>query len=172
MPGPVVIVAYDPEWSRLYKEEKISILAVVGRLVFDIEHIGSTAVPGLAAKPIIDMMAGIQRSSEADELLPILASIEYTKVTPEPDNEEWFYCLGKGPHSTGYHLHLVKYLSKHWNRHLMFRDHLRQHSDVARQYQELKIRMAQEHRSDREAYTQSKSLFIESVLREAGREAP
>jgi GrpB-like predicted nucleotidyltransferase (UPF0157 family) len=102
----------------------------------------------------------------------MLARIGYRDVFPEPDNEEWFYCLGKGPHSPGYHLHLVKHGSEHWNRHLLFRNYLRKHRDVAQQYQELKIRMAQEQGSDREAYTRSKTLFIESVLRQAEKEAP
>jgi len=171
LPGPVVIVPYDPNWPHLFNEEKICVLGVVGRLVLDIEHIGSTAVPGLAAKPIIDMMAGVQGYSEADECLPILAGIGYTSVFREPDNEEWFYCLGKGPHSVGYHLHLVKYRSEHWDRELLFRDYLRKHSDVAQRYQELKIGMAQEHRSDREAYTESKTQFIEFVLRQAEKES-
>jgi GrpB-like predicted nucleotidyltransferase (UPF0157 family) len=168
----VVIVRYDPNWPLLFQEERISILRVAGPTVLDVEHIGSTAVPGLAAKPIVDMMAGVQGSSEADQCLPMLARIGYRDVFPEPDNEEWFYCLGKSPHSPGYHLHLVKHGSEHWNRHLLFRNYLRKHRDVAQQYQELKIRMAQEQGSDREAYTRSKTLFIESVLRQAEKEAP
>ena len=172
MPGPAVIVGYDPSWSLLFKEERISILRVAGRIVLDVEHIGSTAVAGLSAKPIVDMMAGVQGPSEADQCLPMLAHIGYSDVFPEPDNQEWFYCLGKGPHSVGCHLHLVKYGSEHWNRHLLFRDYLRKHSDVAQQYQALKIRLAQEHGIDREAYTRSKTLFIESVLSQAQKEAP
>jgi len=168
LPGPVIVVEYDPRWPVLYEEERKRVVGAAGRRILAVEHIGSTAVPGLAAKPIIDMMAGVHESSEADECLPVLARIGYTHVEPEPGNQEWFYCCGKGPHSIGYHLHLVKYKSSHWNKHLLFRDYLRNHRGVARQYEELKMRLAEEFGSDRETYTQSKSAFIESVIRRTG----
>ena len=164
---PVVIVDYDPRWPVLFEEEKKLILGIARQKILAVEHIGSTAVPGLAAKPIIDMMAGVRGTSEADERLPVLAGIGYDHVTPEPDNQEWFYCLGKGFHSVGYHLHLVKFESNHWNRHLLFRDLLRKRPGVAKQYQELKKRMAEKLGPEREVYTESKTSFIESVIAQA-----
>lgn len=161
---PVIIVEYDSRWPALFEVEKNHILEVAGEKILAVEHIGSTAVPGLAAKPIVDMMAGVQGCSDADECLPLLARIGYNHVMPEPDDQEWFYCLGKGPHSVGYHLHLVKFRSNHWNKHLIFRDYLRKHPDVAMQYREFKERMAQKYESDREAYTESKTPFIESLI--------
>ena len=160
---PVIIVEYDPQWPVLYRKEKIRILETVGPKIFAIEHIGSTAVEGLGAKPIIDMMAGVHGLSDADECPPQLKKIGYIDITPQPDNLEWYYCLGRGPHSPGYHLHLVKFESTHWRKHLLFRDFLQTHPEVAQEYYELKKRLASEYRYDRVGYTNAKTLFTESV---------
>jgi GrpB-like predicted nucleotidyltransferase (UPF0157 family) len=164
MPGPVIIVDYDPDWPILYEKEKQQILEAVGDRTLAIEHIGSTAVPGLGAKPIIDIMAGVQNKADADERLLPLQKIGYTDVTPEPDNSEWFYCLGKAPHSVGYHLHLMKFQSGHWNRHLAFRDYLRSHSDVAKKYFKLKKRLSKKYGINRVGYTNAKTAFIEKIV--------
>lgn len=171
MPRPVSIVDYDPSWPILYEEEKRRILEIAGHKVLRIEHIGSTAVPSLGAKPIVDMMAGVRQRSDADECLPLLERIGYLDVTPEPDNSEWYYCLGKGPHSPGYHLHLVKFMSGHWRRHILFRDFLRTHPEVAQQYYELKERLAIRYGTDRVGYTDAKTSFINSVISRAKEEA-
>jgi GrpB-like predicted nucleotidyltransferase (UPF0157 family) len=164
MPGPVIIVDYDPAWPILYEKEKKQILEAVGKKILAIEHIGSTAVPGLGAKPIIDIMAGVHGQIEADECLTLLEKIGYTDVTPEPDNSEWFYCLGKGRHSVGYHLHLVKFPSNRWNKQLFFRDYLRGHPDVAEKYFKLKKELSEKYRSDRVGYTDAKTAFIEKII--------
>lgn len=172
MPRPVIIVEYDPQWPILYGEEKLRIIEAVGHKVLAIEHIGSTAVLGLGAKPIIDIMAGVRKATDAEECLPLLRDIGYTDVTPEPEEEDWHYCLGKGPHtdaelSATYHLHLVNFMSDHWKKHLLFRDFLRTHPEVAQQYYELKKKLAAKHGSDRNAYTEAKTPFIELVIAQA-----
>lgn len=167
MPRPVVIVDYDPQWPILYEEEKRLILEAVGHKVLAVEHIGSTAVRGLGAKPIIDMMTGVHKPSDADECLPLLQDIGYTSVTPQPEDPDHYYCLGKGPHSVVYHLHLMKFGSYSWEKHLLFRDHLRTHPDVAQQYCEIKKKLAAKHGSDRAAYTEAKTSFIEHVIAQA-----
>jgi GrpB-like predicted nucleotidyltransferase (UPF0157 family) len=78
--GPVIIVNYDPRWSLVYEEKKLCILGVAGSRILDVAHIGSTAVVGLGAKPIVDIMAGVNGSSDADELLPLLREIGYKDV--------------------------------------------------------------------------------------------
>jgi len=163
----VIIVAYDPGWPALYEEEKQRVLEVVGDKVLAIEHIGRTAVPGLGAKPIIDMLVGVEGADDADECVPLLAKIGYADVTPEIGNPEWFYCLGKGPHSVGYHLHLVKYPSEHWERHILFRDYLRGNPEATRRYNELKQGLATKYGSDRQGYTEAKTSFIQSVISQA-----
>jgi len=170
---PVIIVGYDFQWPILYEEEKRRILEAIGHKVLAIEHIGSTAVPGLGGKPIIDMMAGVCQSADAEECLPLLQPLGYDDVKewPQPGNPEWYYVLtrlGKNREKAiAYHLHLVKFMSKHWEKHLLFRDFLRTHPEVAQQYYELKKKLAEKHGSNREAYTEAKTTFIESVVTQA-----
>lgn len=168
MSRPVTIVDYDSRWPILYEEEKRRILEAVGHKASAIEHIGSTAVPGLGGKPIIDMMAGVHQSTEADECVPLLRDLGYRDVTPEPDEPDWHYCLSK-PYQgetaklENFHLHFVKFMSDHWKRHLFFRDFLRTHPDVAKQYYKLKKKLATKYGSNRIGYTEAKTSFIESI---------
>lgn len=163
----VDIVDYDPKWPIWYEEEKQRVLEAIGHKVVAVEHIGSTSVSGLGAKPIIDMMAGVQGPAEADQCIPLLRRIGYTSFTPEPDNPDHYYCCGKGPHSIGYHLHLVRFKSQEWEKHLIFRDYLRIRRSVAQEYYELKKKLARRHDSDRAGYTSAKASFIQSALSQA-----
>jgi len=164
MPGRITVVEYDPEWPRFYEEEKRLILGAIGAYVRSIEHVGSTSVPGLGAKPIIDIIAGLDGAEEADRCLPALAAIGYNDVTPEPTEDDWYYCLGKGPHSPGFHLHLMRHGSGFLMRHILFRDYLRAHPETAAEYYELKLSLVENFADMREVYTESKTRFIENVL--------
>ncbi len=120
MSRPVVIVDYDPRWPVIYEEEKLLILSVDGYRILGVEHIGSTAVVGLGAKPIVDIMVGISGLSEADDLLLLLREIGYKDVTRQLDDSEWYYCLGKIIHGEevwlqNFHLHLIKFRSETWD---------------------------------------------------------
>jgi len=168
MGGPLIVVDYDPQWPILYEEEKDRILGLIGRLVVAIEHIGSTAVPGLGAKPIIDIMVAVHRLADAEECVEPLRSIgyeyvpEYNDVIPE---RRYFH---KGPaEARTHHLHVVELASDFWERHLLFRDFLRTHPEEAEQYYDLKKELAAHYRLDREAYTEAKTAFIESVVDKA-----
>jgi GrpB-like predicted nucleotidyltransferase (UPF0157 family) len=136
----------------------------LGHIILGVEHIGSTAVLGLGSKPIIDMMAGLKGSEDADQCIKLLRKIGYTSFTPEPKDPNHYYCCGKGPHSIGYHLHLIRFKSFEWNKHLFFRDYLRDHHEISDQYYKLKKELAYKYHSNRSDYTKAKSLFIESVL--------
>jgi GrpB-like predicted nucleotidyltransferase (UPF0157 family) len=160
----VVIVNYDPQWPKLFEKERKLIKEALGDKVRAIEHIGSTAVPNLGGKNIVDIMAGVDNIDEANECLSPLERIGYKDVTPQPGNREWYYCLGKGHHSVGYHLHLVKFESEHWKRHIIFRDRLRKNPKIARDYFNLKKQYASKYGTDRLGYTEAKSAFIESVI--------
>jgi len=89
------VVDYHPQWPAIYEEKKERILIRADDKVLGIVHIGSTSVAGLGAKSIIDMMAGVENPVSASELLPLLQLIGYNDVTPEPGDQEWYYCLGK-----------------------------------------------------------------------------
>jgi GrpB-like predicted nucleotidyltransferase (UPF0157 family) len=163
----ITIVEYNPEWPAKYIEEKSRIKQKIGELILSINHIGSTSVCGLGAKPIIDIMAGVDTPETADICQKRLEEIEYFDVTAQPENEEWFYCLGHGNKGLYYHLHLVVHNSDFHLRHIVFRDYLRNHPGLAREYYDLKKRLAEEMGSDRMDYTNAKTSFIEETLRKA-----
>jgi len=167
--GPVARVAdYDPRWPRGFKEEKARILAAIGSWAERVEHVGSTAVPGLAAKPIIDVLVGLRDLEDAKECIPRLVSIgyeyvpEYETVRPE---RRYFR---KGPaEARTHHLHMVETASAFFRNHILFRDYLRAHPAEAGRYEALKRALAEEHEFNRDAYTEGKTEFVESVLRKA-----
>jgi GrpB-like predicted nucleotidyltransferase (UPF0157 family) len=142
----------------------------IGDKVVAIEHIGSTAVPGLGAKPIIDIMVGLRRLSDAEDCIEPLRGIGYEYV-PELEAEiperRYFH---KGPSSVPekhYHLHMVEIHGEFWNIQILFRDYLRTHFDSAREYFKLKEELAAKYRFNREAYTEAKSSFIKSTIAKA-----
>lgn len=117
-------------------------------------------------------MAGVDNLVRANELLPLLRVIGYDDVTPEPGDQEWYYCLSKAyggdkARVQNFHLHLMKFRSVTWERHIIFRDFLRTHSNVAQKYEQLKRKMAAKYGSDREGYTNSKTEFIKFVVNQA-----
>jgi GrpB-like predicted nucleotidyltransferase (UPF0157 family) len=166
MPRPIVIVHYDSDWPKIYEEESELIRGAIGGIILSLEHIGSTSVPGLWAKPIIDIIAGVNDLESADRCKVILYNFGYEDSSPgnQPD---WFYCLGKAPHSPGFHLHLVKEGSSFQMRHILFRDWLRTHHTDAESYKDLKIKLSEKYRDDRVAYTDSKTEYINGIVEKA-----
>ena len=137
----VVIVGYDPAWPAMYEEEKALILGAIGPWVKGIEHVGSTSVPGLAAKPIIDIMVGVWNLDDAAYCIGRLVTVGYD-FKPDDDIPERRY-FNKGPQARHRHLHMTELGGDFWLRHLLFRDYLRAHAETARQYQALKRELAQ-----------------------------
>lgn len=169
MSRSVRIVDYDPRWSMLFEKERRQIEEVIGHNVVRIEHIGSTAVHGLGAKPIIDIMVAVNCLSDAKKCIEPLESIGYEYV-PEFEvsiPERRYSHKGHPPKEQHYHLHMVEPTSDFWRKHLLFRDFLRTHPKVAQEYYELKKRLAVEYGSNREGYTNTKTSFIESVIAKA-----
>ena len=162
--GTVVIVDCDPRWPAMFEEEKVRILATIGPHVVAVEHIGSTAVPGLAAKPIIDILVGIRWLHDARLCIGPLAAIGYEYV-PEYEDElpERRYFRKGPPGGRTHHVHMVEVMSDFWDRHLRFRDYLRAHPEEARRYDALKRKLAAKFGADREAYTNAKAEYVRSV---------
>ena len=169
-PAPIVIAPYDPAWPRRFEHEKSRLLGIFSA-DHVIEHIGSTAVPGLAAKPIIDIMVGVNRLKEAEARIPALEEMGYEYVPDfEVELPERRYFRRPAPPPRTHHLHVVVLGEAFWNRHIHFRDYLRLHPEVAQRYQELKERLATEHALDRGEYTDAKTPFIQSIERAAAGE--
>lgn len=162
---PVIIVDYNPQWPALYEEEKGRLLGVIGHKVVAIEHVGSTAVPGLGAKPIIDITVAVHRLADAEECIELLPSIGYEYIPPDKVGIPERRYFRKGlPGARTHHIHMVELASDFWERHLLFRDFLRAHPEVAQQYYELKKGLATKYGEDREGYTEAKTSFIEPVV--------
>ena len=167
MDNLVIIVDYDNKWPSLYEKERQLIGMTLEHRMKAIEHIGSTAVPNLGGKNIIDIMVGVNNADEANECLFPLEEIGYKDVTPQPNDTEWYYCLGKRDQRVRYHLHLVKFNGKHWKKHIIFRDFLRRNPEVAQVYFNLKKELAAKYGTDRLGYTEAKSEFIKSTISRA-----
>jgi len=162
------IADYDPTWPVLFEAERTLLSkALAPWLAGPIEHIGSTAVPGLAAKPIIDIMAAVKSLEDSRAAIEALRELEYQYAPYRADVMHWF--CKPGPAFRTHHLHLVPYGSELWIKRVAFRDSLRASPALAAEYAELKIRLANLHHLDREAYTEAKEPFINRVLgRSAG----
>lgn len=173
MKRSVRVEEYNSEWPILFENEKHRILDAVGIHVVRIEHIGSTAVSGLGAKPIIDIMIAVNSLSDADKCIEPLERIDYQYIPKHEaimPNRRYFH-KGKPLKEQHYHIHMVELTSNFWKRHLLFRDYLRRHPEVAQEYFRLKRRLAVEYGLDREGYTRSKTPFIEKVVADAQTDA-
>ena len=166
-PG-VVLVDYDPAWPAAAAAEQGAVLAAAGEWIVAVEHVGSTAVPGMIAKPVIDLLVGLRRLADADEAVPALQAAGYAYV-PEWESVmpfRRFLCRDhRGARAA--HLHVVERAHAFYEDHVRFRDALRASPEEATAYAELKRRVAQEHRNDREAYTNAKTAFVQRVLASA-----
>ncbi|QGQ95021.1 GrpB family protein [Paenibacillus psychroresistens] len=134
--------------------------------VIQVEHIGSTSIPNLPAKPIIDLMACIPSLNEIDEIITKLASKDWHYVPPELDKLSWrrFFIKVKNDKRIG-HLHLMLKGEERWDKQLLFRDRLRMNPSLIIEYTNLKRKLAQEFINDREAYTEAKTEFVNRVTR-------
>ncbi len=161
--APVEVVSYDASWPAKFEAERLLLEVVLGPwLGGPIEHIGSTAVPLLAAKPVIDIMAAVHTLEASRCSIEPVAAVGYVYYPYKPDVMHWF-CKPSARHRT-HHLHLVPFESPLWQERIGFRNALRESPALAAEYAELKLQLAKKFRHDREAYTQAKTPFVERVL--------
>jgi len=169
----VEIVPYDPVWSSLFELEAARLRAVLDPgLVVGIEHFGSTAVPGLAAKPIIDILVAVKSlaAARATMVEPINAlGYVYWAENPKPDR--MFFVKGMPPYGERrtHHIHITQPDGEMWQRRLAFRDYLRANPDEALRYGTLKRDLAARYPADRERYTDAKTEYVEEVHRKMAR---
>lgn len=170
MSAPVIIVKYNPEWPELFIEERERILEKISKLGIHVEHIGSTAVPGLGAKPIIDIMVGIERLSDVDKCITLLKKIGYFFDPKKVDDSSERKALDKSINGTKIHLFIVEMNTNCWERNIRFREYLRSHPEVAEEYNKLKVELAKKYKNNQIAYTEGKAKFIEKVESKASKE--
>jgi GrpB-like predicted nucleotidyltransferase (UPF0157 family) len=161
--GTVKLAPYDEMWPRLFEAEKERLLKALRGIIFEVEHIGSTAIPGLAAKPLIDMMASVKSLSDYKKAIEPLRELGYEYMPERVLVDRAFFPKGSEENRT-FHLNLVEKGSRQWEEALLFRDYLRTHPEERNEYQCLKERLAQTFAENREMYTKGKNGFISKVL--------
>lgn len=161
---PVEVVPYDPAWPSRFESWRARLAEHLGSTALRIEHIGSTAVPGLAAKPVIDIHVGVPNVEDEDSYVP---HIERAGVAfrSRDTGHRYFRPAGDQPRDVQVH---VSQIGSEWEqRHLLFRDFLRANVGVRRAYGELKSDLARRHRDDRIAYNEAKTAFIVDAMEQA-----
>jgi GrpB-like predicted nucleotidyltransferase (UPF0157 family) len=173
----IAICPYDPLWPESFRAEQEHLRACLpADLLGRIEHFGSTAVPGLAAKPIVDMLVEVSDlQATKDQIAPVLEAQGYdyfwrpTHGDDGPPFYAWFIKRDPATGARTHHIHMVEaHFAGHWER-LLFRDYLIEHPDVAKEYEQLKRRLAAASPTDRVAYTRGKTEFIVKITKEASR---
>lgn len=172
-PGPsrrIWVTDYDPNWPEMYETEKGHILSAIGAQVVAIEHVGSTAVPGLGAKPTIDIMVGLKRLPDFKRCILPLEEIGYEHApwAEDADLLQRRYFRKNTDGERTHHLHMTEVGSQFFRKHLLFRDYLRAHPDTAAEYYDLKEQLATDFEFEPIGYTEAKTEFIEGTLRNAG----
>jgi GrpB-like predicted nucleotidyltransferase (UPF0157 family)/predicted nucleotidyltransferase len=162
MTDPVVVVDYDPESPRRFQLLRQRLLEALDGLPADVEHVGSTAVPGLAAKPVIDIDVVVRSTDDVPGAIERLKSVGYQHQGDQgvPGREAFNWPPGDERH----HLYIVVRGSPAYQRHVLIRDYLRAHPDEARTYGELKKNLAEAYRFDRAAYTEAKDAFTDRIF--------
>lgn len=162
----VKLVDYVPAWRDLFAIEAIQIRSVLGTRAIDVQHVGSTSVPGLRAKPILDIAVGIENLRHGADCVEPLEDLGYDYLGA--DIVPGHHLFRKGEECCTHHLHVVEYEGYRWNGMIEFRDALRASPALVTSYQRLKERLSYQFADDRAAYTAAKSDFIVGVLAAAG----
>lgn len=164
----IEIVPYDAKWPEVFRDERARLLERFPRIIRRIEHFGSTAVSGLSAKPIVDMLIEVSSLDDTTaQIVPALEASGYdylwrpTSGDDVPPFYAWFIKRSREGQRT-HHIHMVERDFPQWEA-LLFRDYLIANPDTAREYVELKQRLAAEYRNDREAYTDGKGVFVRRI---------
>ncbi|RLC85772.1 MAG: GrpB family protein [Chloroflexi bacterium] len=161
--GSVNLVPHSNEWGTLFEEERTRIITCLRGKTVAIEHVGSTAIPDIPAKPILDIAVGIPDVGAICEYIQKLKQIGYEyrgDISGDGD-----YTFAKGPDSRRTHyVHIVALDSPKWEEYLLFRDYLRNHEEERKEYAALKSTLAEKYGSDRDSYTQGKQEFIRRVV--------
>lgn len=159
----VQVVPYQLEWVQCFQEEAAILRAILKEHALQVEHIGSTAIAGMEAKPIIDLMVAVPSLEQAKALVPTIEALGYEYLAEEPPPDRLFFA--KGPRSKRtHHLSLTEPTATFYRRMLIFRDYLRTHVPVAEEYRKLKRELAQKYPAQRALYTAGKGSFVERVL--------
>ncbi len=166
----LTIHPYQPGWVGLYEKEAALVINALGERALQIEHCGSTSIPGMEAKLIIDFMVAVESLTEAKELIPALEVLGYDYKPRDTVPGRMFFAKESAPEIRTYHLNLAEPDSRFWKNQLALRDTLRAHDDLAVEYIELKKRLAEEYTRTKEINLEWKTPFVNKVLALAKKE--
>lgn len=167
--GFVELREYTYEWNSLYQIEEETLKNIIKEYFIDIQHIGSTSVEGLKAKPIIDIIIGVKNFNDLEIIIEKLQQGGYNYRPNASTKERILFVKGNEEERT-HHIHIVQWMDEEWNNNIIFRDYLRKHSEVTKEYSELKDRLADIFKEDRSSYTSGKNQFIQDIIKKAKRE--
>ena len=161
--GRVNLVAHQTVWHELFSEKRTRLNEALGEAALDIQHSGSTAVPGLSAKPILDIGVAVGDFDEAFGLIACVEALGYS-YRGEKGVTRRHYSVQGSPERRTHHVHMLEHSSREWRNLIFFRDYLRAHPEAATRYQTLKTQLAEQFPKNREAYTGGKHAFIQDIL--------
>ncbi|WP_216318340.1 GrpB family protein [Deinococcus aestuarii] len=165
--GIVELRPSSENYPTFFEEERARVQQALGFLVLDIQHVGSTSVPGLAGKPILDLAVAVQNAAQMDACVRSLQQLGYTSFGDREGWGEYFFAKGTDDARTHY-VHLLPLNHRKWSEYLIFRDVLRQRPDLRDEYQQMKTVLTQQHSGSRTEYTARKGLFVQRVLADFG----
>ncbi|MEN1936266.1 GrpB family protein [Paenibacillus sp. 102] len=163
MDKEIIIEPYNLNWHEEFRKEKEKFISLLEKDILAIEHIGSTSVEGLSAKPLIDMMIGVENLGLVDHWIGPLQAIGYEYVFHKHFPQRRFFRKGKWRAGT-HHLHVYTYGGQEWKNNLLFRDFIRNHEWARVEYKQLKQELAMKYPFDRVSYTNAKAPFIQKII--------
>ena len=162
----VVIANYNPDWPAYFEEERAPLAAAFGHYALDIQHVGSTSVPGLAAKPVIDIAVATEDYPLPDKVISRVVALGFEHMGEYGIPRRHYFRRGSNG-TYAVHVHALERTGDEYIRHLLFRDYLRAHPERARAYEQLKRHLAETVGEDRHVYTDMKTDFVLETLRMA-----
>ncbi len=165
--GTLRVVPHQPEWEQVFRVEKKRLEEIFGRDALAIEHVGSMAVPGLRAKPIIDVAVQVPAIGLVQPVENGLVALGYTERVNRLEGPQRVF-VKSGQEAETHHLHVIQAGYPEWDRKVLFRNYLRQHAEARQAYEALKLHLWQQFGNDRRAYTDGKKSFIDAVVEQAG----
>jgi GrpB-like predicted nucleotidyltransferase (UPF0157 family) len=160
----VRLVPHQAAWSELFQQEAVQLRAALGDRVVRIEHVGSTSIPGLDAKPILDIVVAVRDMSEVAAFEQAVRPLGYIHQVENDQPGRLYFPKRLPDNRSTHHLNITELGTECWFTHVAFRDYLREHPEAREEYRKLKLDLARRHSTDRAAYQEGKGAFIERVL--------
>ena len=167
--GTVTLEEYNSNWSKMFEEEKENLKKIFGNIALEIEHIGSTSVEGLSAKPIIDVAIGVKDLKDFDEIKECFKA-PYS-VKEDSVSDEVLIRKRLGEDITTHLIHVMEVNGKRYQDTIKFRNYIRKHKDILNEYENLKKELAEKYADNRKMYTSSKNVFIQDIIKKAYEES-